>query len=81
MRCDVRNAFCLCRICHTYFEAHQEEFEAWVETTWAAPFMEELNVKANKTMGQKVDWDERCKFLRRIIKGEISLAEARQLEI
>lgn len=77
VRCDTRNAFCLCIFCHTYFEEHEDEFQEWVATTWAFRYMPQLIKKSNRTMGQKIDWDERIEFLTDIVKGIKTLQQAR----
>lgn len=77
VRCDTRNAFCLCWPCHTHFEQHPDEFEQWVSESWAFRYMPDLIRKANTTMGQKVDWDERIEFLTDIVVGLKTLKQAR----
>jgi len=81
VKCDTRNAFCLCWTCHRYFEDHDDEFEEWVSTTWAFRYMPQLIRKANKTMGQKIDWDERIEFLTDIAVGLKTLKQARLEEL
>lgn len=81
VRCDTRNAFCLCFGCHDYFEAHTDEFKEWVSETWAHQYMPALIRKANGTMGLGVDWSERIEFLTDIAVGLKTLKQARLEEI
>jgi hypothetical protein len=81
VRCDVRNAFCLCWTCHRYFEDHNDEFKEWVSESWAFRYMPELIRKSNQTMGQKVDWQERIEFLTDIAVGLKTLKQARLEEV
>lgn len=81
VRCDTRNAFCLCRLCHSWFEDHRKEFEAFIAESWAHRYMPELIKKSNQTMGQKIDWDERIEFLTDIVVGLKTLKQARLEEV
>lgn len=81
VRCDTRNAFCLCWPCHDYFETHDNEFQQWISETWAHIYMPALIKKANTTMGQKADWGERIEFLTDIAVGLKTLKQARLEEL
>lgn len=81
---DIRNGFCLCSYDHGYFGDHPHEFVEWIETTWAKEYVPILREKARPGQGQKVDWEERLRFLNdvylRLESGSLSIEEARKLE-
>jgi len=81
VRCDVRNAFCLCIFCHSYFEDHPLEFNKFVEDSWAFIYMPALIAKANVTLCLKMDWSERVEFLTDIVCGLKTLKQARLEEL
>lgn len=81
VRCDVRNAFCLCVLCHGHFEDNPDEFREFIADSWAFRYMEILTRKANVTMRQKIDWEERIEFLTDIVVGLKTLKQARLEEI
>lgn len=81
VRCDTRNAFCLCFDCHRYFEDNPFEFNRFVSESWAQPFMATLIAKSNVTLCQKTDWSERIEFLTDVAVGLKTLKQARAEEI
>lgn len=81
VRCDTRNAFCLCFLCHRHFEDNPDEFNDFVAESWAHVYMPRLIEKSNLTMGQKIDWGERIEFLTDIAVGLKTLKQARLEEI
>jgi hypothetical protein len=80
-RCSFQNALCLCFACHRYYEDHPYEFARFVDTTWARNYVDDMRVIAHSTTAPKVDWSERNEIAKKVIKGIISLAEARQLNL
>lgn len=81
VRCDVRNAFCLCFDCHRYFEDNPAEFNEFVKQSWAYKYLPALIEKSNVTLAQKTDWDEQIEFLTEIVCGLKTLKQARIEEI
>jgi len=81
VRCDTRNAFCLCFECHRYFEDNPYKFNEFISESWAQKYLPILIKKSNKTMGQKIDWSERIEFLTDIVVGLKTLKQARLEEI
>lgn len=78
-RTDLRNAFCLCFAHHRYFHDFPRQFSGFIETTWAMDHYEQLYHKSIQPT--KVDWQARVEFLKQVINGELTLDEARKLEI
>lgn len=79
VRCDTRNAFCLCAKCHFHFTANPLEFAEWTQETWAQQYVPDVRRKAYDTLA-KIDWEERIAFLKPILDGQLTLDEARKLE-
>ena len=77
-RTDTRNAFCLCFSHHRYYTDFPREFSKFITDTWAQEYYETIRQKSVRPT--KVNWEERVEFLKRIKDGEISLAEAREME-
>lgn len=78
VRTDTRNAFCLCASCHRHFTDHPREFSHFISDTWAANFYDDLYTKSQ--ISAKVDWESRIELLKRILAGELSIADARESE-
>lgn len=76
-RCDFRNALCLCLSCHSYFEVNDPAFQKFLDTHYLGTFREQINSKAQEVAKIKVDWASRYVISDKIIKGQISLKQAR----
>lgn len=78
---DLRNGYSLCSYDHRRFHDHPHDFTEWVETTWAKSYIPLLRELAIPGQGQKIDWEERLRFLndvyKRICAGTLTLSEAR----
>jgi hypothetical protein len=81
VRCDTRNAFCLCFDCHRWFEDHPLEFNEFVAESHLAIYLPTLIAKSNVTLCQKTDWGERIEFLTDIVVGLKTLKQARLEEV
>lgn len=76
VRCDLRNAFCLCAKCHMRFTANPIEFAEYVASTWAQEHVPLMRERAYDVKG-KVDWETTCEYLQNILDAKITLIEAR----
>lgn len=79
IRCDTRNAFCLCAKCHFHFTANPILFAEWTATTWAQQYIEAVRKKAYDRIA-KPDWTERIEFLQQITENKITIQQAREQE-
>ncbi len=80
-RCDTRNAIAGCAAHHRYFTDHPRQFSRFITTSLVQPYYETVwRNSRDSSLGKKVDWNERVEWLTRIKQGELSLAEARELE-
>ena len=77
-RTDTRNAFCLCFAHHRWFTDYPREFSRFITDTWAQAYYDDVYQKS--IVPTKVDWQERIRFLTRILQEEITLNQARELE-
>lgn len=81
---DLRNGFSLCSYEHRWFHDHPDDFIEWRDTTWAKDYIPILREAARPGQGQKIDWEERIRFLNdvyaRISSGSLTIEEARKLE-
>lgn len=79
-RCDTRNAYSLCARCHRYYTDHPREFSHFITRTWAQEYYDTVHTKTDPANVEKVDWNERIEWLKRIKNNELTLKEARELE-
>jgi hypothetical protein len=84
-RTDLRNAFCLCATCHSYFTDHPADFGRFVAHMWAGRDYDLLHAKAQKGQkGSDAFWDDRIVFLESVLRsieaGEMTPQEAREFE-
>jgi len=77
-RTDTRNAYALCFSHHRFFHDYPREFSRFISDTWAAEYYDAVYAKS--VTPQKVDWEERIDFLKKIESEEITLKQARNLE-
>jgi hypothetical protein len=80
VRCDTRNAFCLCAGCHIYYTQNPYEFARFIDTTWARKYVDDVRAIGHSVTAPKTDWLERVEFLKPIVEGHLSLIEARGME-
>ncbi len=64
IRCDFRNAFCLCQGCHTYYTYRPLEWDEWLMQRWGTHLYYELRGLA--LTHPKMDWKAELERLREI---------------
>lgn len=80
-RTSYRNAHCLCFSCHRRFTDNPVLFGEWVSTTWAKQYLESERTKAYDNMATKIDWKDRTEIAKQIVKGTLTLEDARQKDL
>lgn len=78
-RWDFRNCMSLCYSCHRYYTDNPIEFTRFVDQSWAAQYLDECRILAYSTTQPKPDEKERRAISRKVVNGELSLQEARQI--
>lgn len=61
VRCELRNAFCFCRLAHTYFGDHHDEFDDFALARMGGPLFDRLHERALFT--STVDWAQVVRYL------------------
>lgn len=78
-RTDTRNAFALCFAHHRFFHDYPRAFSRFITNSWAQEYYDQVEAKSKRPT--KVDWQAEVDKLMMIKSGDLSLEEARELEV